>query len=50
MKRWIAVICAATLMILTTGCGQTEEASVDQLLNEDLSGEITVSCYETMFL
>ncbi len=48
MKKWIAVICAAALMLSVTGCGQTKEASVKQLVNEELSGEITVSCYDTM--
>lgn len=48
MKKWIAVICAVTLGLSVTGCGQTNEGSVKQLLSEQLSGEITVSCYDTM--
>lgn len=48
MKKQIAAVCAAALMLSAVGCGQTEETSVEQLLNEELSGEITVSCYDTM--
>lgn len=48
MKKWIAVICAVTLGFSVTGCGQKNEGSVKQLLSEKLSGEITVSCYDTM--
>jgi len=49
MKKWIAILCAVTLGFSVTGCGQTEEASVKQLLSEKPSGGITVSCYDTMF-
>lgn len=48
MKKWIAAICAVTLGLSVTGCGQANEGSVKQLLSEKLSGEITVSCYDTM--
>ncbi|MHC1723355.1 MAG: ABC transporter substrate-binding protein [Aminipila sp.] len=48
MKKWIAVICAVTLGLSVTGCGQTNEQSVQQLLSKQLSGEITISCYDTM--
>ncbi|WP_312654014.1 ABC transporter substrate-binding protein [Aminipila sp.] len=48
MKKWIAVICAVTLGFSVTGCGQKNEGVVKQLLSEKLSGEITVSCYDTM--
>ena len=49
MKKWIAIVCAATLVFSVTSCGQTKEASVEQLLREKLAGEVTVSCYDTMF-
>ncbi|WP_027398897.1 ABC transporter substrate-binding protein [Anaerovorax odorimutans] len=48
MKKWIAVLCAVTLVISATGCEQSEEETVKNILNEKLSGEITVSCYDTM--
>lgn len=49
MKKLVAIVCAAALVFSVTGCGQTKEASVEQLLSEKLVGEITVSCYDTMF-
>lgn len=51
MIKKIAVICAAALMLSATGCGQNGEESaeaLEQLLSQDLTGEITVSCYDTM--
>nr|WP_315021333.1 extracellular solute-binding protein [uncultured Aminipila sp.] len=48
MKKWIVVLCIVTLGFSVTGCGQEEDASLKQLLSEKLSGEITVSCYDTM--
>lgn len=48
MKKLVAIVCAAALTFSVTGCGQTKEASVKQLLSEKLAGEITVSCYDTM--
>lgn len=51
MIKKIAVICAAALMLSATGCGQSGEESaeaLEQLLSQELTGEITVSCYDTM--
>ncbi|QHI73531.1 type 2 periplasmic-binding domain-containing protein [Aminipila terrae] len=48
MKKWIAVLCIVALGFSVTGCGQKQEASLKQMLSEKLSGEITVSCYDTM--
>lgn len=48
MKKLVAIVCAAALTFSITGCGQTKEASVKQLLSEKLAGEITISCYDTM--
>ena len=48
MKKRIAMGCIFALMVSLTGCGQAKEASVEQLLEEELSGEITVSCYDPM--
>lgn len=48
MNKLISMLCIAALLLTTTGCGRTSESSVEQLLGEELSGEITVSCYDTM--
>ncbi len=48
MKKRIALGCIFVLIFSLAGCGQSKEASVEQLLEEELSGEITVSCYDPM--
>lgn len=64
MKKWILIFFISVLGLFTAGCEQstalqTSESAPSQasikkealktLLLEDLSGEITVSCYDTMF-
>ncbi|MDF3002381.1 MAG: extracellular solute-binding protein family 1 [Bacillota bacterium] len=48
MKKRIALGCIFVLLFSLAGCSQSKEASVEQLLEEELSGEITVSCYDPM--
>lgn len=48
MKKRIALSCIFVLIFSLAGCGQSKVASVEQLLEEELSGEITVSCYDPM--
>lgn len=51
MKKWIAILCVATVMLSAAACGQSDQpaqSSIEQLISQELSGEITVSCYDTM--
>ena len=48
MKRRIVAACFFVLILSLTGCGQAKADSAEQLLSGELSGEVTVSCYETM--